>query len=72
MAKVLFPNSGQGGELRELLMRELGIPESSQAFTVSFAIGEPIRVSCEYLPTEIDDGQEQEDEPAADHRGLNG
>lgn len=46
----LVPNQGRGKELCELLRKELGVPESAIIFSVQFAVGDVIKVSCEYIP----------------------
>jgi hypothetical protein len=71
MAKLLFPNRGQGAELRELLTEALGIPATTTKFTVTFEVGAPVSVSCDYHAVEVEEPQDPEDQPA-DHRGLNG
>lgn len=58
MADLLFRDRGQGAELREILEEALGIPPNARTFTVTFAAGEPISVSCDYQPVvqrEVDD-----------------
>lgn len=50
MADLLFSDRGPGAELREILEEALGIPPNARAFSVTFADGEPITVSCDYRP----------------------
>lgn len=35
-----------------MLRAELGIPDTTQSFSVHFAVGEPVSVRCEYTPRE--------------------
>lgn len=72
MAEVLFPDRSHGAELREILTDALGIPATATKFTVTFEVGAPIKVSCDYLPVEPDEPQDPDDDPPTDHRGLNG
>lgn len=64
MPKILMPHSGQGGELRELLVEALGIPPRAKSFSVHFDTGQPLTVSCVYFPTE------QPEPPAGPDDGL--
>jgi hypothetical protein len=46
----LLCNQGEGLRLLQLLQEALGIPDRARRFTVTFAAGEPVVVSVEYLP----------------------
>jgi hypothetical protein len=50
MSVVLLPQGGRGAELRELLVRELGIPANLKWFEVRFAVNEVVTVKCEFYP----------------------
>lgn len=53
VSKCFFSsNAGRGAELAKQLIRELEIPETATSFSVKFAIGEPVEVSCTYIPVE--------------------
>ncbi|WP_399696601.1 hypothetical protein [Xenophilus sp.] len=71
MSKLLFPNRGQGKELCEILREALGIPETCTGFTVRFGTNEPVAVNCDYYPQEVPDEEDLE-QPAVNHRGLDG
>lgn len=46
----MLSGEGRGKELSDLLREELGIPKGVQSFEVRFARGEPVTVTCQYLP----------------------
>lgn len=48
--EILTTRNGKGRELCELLCKELGIPDGVRSFTVTFAVGQAVMVTCEYLP----------------------
>jgi len=50
--EVLVPDRGTGKELCDLLRDELGIPKNVISFEVRFALGEAVKVRCEYMPEE--------------------
>jgi hypothetical protein len=65
--------TGQGADLRDLLMTELNIPRSSKWFEVRFGVGEPVTVRCEFYAEEQTEQEEEPDVPAAsNYGGLNG
>ena len=74
MADVLLSDSGEGAELRDLLMTALSVPPNATSFDVSFMGGQPVRVRCEYLPLAARETHEDLVEPEVPdaHRGLNG
>lgn len=49
---LLNSSTGKGAKLAEQLIKELDIPGSVTDFSVSFSIGEPVIVSCTYMPAE--------------------
>jgi RNase P/RNase MRP subunit p29 len=51
-SRTLSTTHGTGKELSDLLRDELGIPKNVISFEVRFAVGELVRVRCEYLPEE--------------------
>ncbi|MDM0024079.1 hypothetical protein [Variovorax saccharolyticus] len=67
---VLMSNAGQGAELRDLLVEALGIPANVRWFDVRFAAGEPVSVRCEFMPTPVD--EPEDDDSAPSHTSLDG
>lgn len=61
----LMPHRGRGKELNDLLRAELGVPEGCQEFSVRFAVGEVVSVSCKYQPKERDREAAPEAQPGA-------
>jgi hypothetical protein len=54
---VLGP--GEIEELRIFLQDVLQVPTSARRFSVTFAVGEPLKVNVEYLPRELRDPSEE-------------
>lgn len=71
MADVLMSMSGRGRELYELLRTELGVPDCTRSMSVTFTVGEPVVVACEFFPVELPEADDDAPPPEA-HRGLNG
>ena len=57
MARAMFPTRGKGEELRQLLCRELDIPQNCRSFSVHFAVNEVVLVRCEYMPRDLSEGE---------------
>ena len=50
--KLLLTNSEKALRVVKLLREEFGLPENVMWFEVRFEVDEPVKVTCQYHPTE--------------------
>lgn len=48
--EILFADKGLGREIREYIEARLEIPKNCQAFSLIFAVDQPVQIKCEYMP----------------------
>ncbi|WP_339091870.1 hypothetical protein [Variovorax paradoxus] len=64
---------GTGADLRDLLIRELSIPNGAKWFEVKFHADGQVTVACEYFPDELPQVADEPDQPdPPSYGGLNG
>jgi len=67
---MLLSNTGKGAEIRAYLEEALNLPKGLQWFDVRFAMGAPVSVRCEFLPSPPDEPEEEEPETFTGHGSL--
>lgn len=50
----MVTRSDASEDLAKILINALGLPKSATSFSLHFAMGEPVRVSCFYYPENVD------------------